>query len=83
MSYLLDTCVVSELSRPRPDSGVIAWMSEADVIEAAKTNSIASAAFVIMRMRGSEPNPGSSDLCRQGDLRSPGGMTCLSLEAEA
>ena len=31
MSYLLDTCVVSELSRPRPDSGVVAWMSEADV----------------------------------------------------
>lgn len=30
MSYLLDTCVVSELSRPRPDSGVVAWMSEAD-----------------------------------------------------
>ncbi len=30
MSYLLDTCVVSELSRPRPDPGVVAWMSEAD-----------------------------------------------------
>lgn len=30
MSYLLDTCVVSELSRPRPDRGVVAWMSEAD-----------------------------------------------------
>ena len=30
MSYLLDTCVVSELSRPRPDAGVVAWMSEAD-----------------------------------------------------
>lgn len=32
MSYLLDTCVVSELSRPRPDPGVVAWMSEADVV---------------------------------------------------
>ena len=31
MSYLLDTCVVSELSRPRPDPGVVAWMSDADV----------------------------------------------------
>jgi len=31
MSYLLDTCVISELSRPRPDPGVVAWMSEADV----------------------------------------------------
>jgi toxin FitB len=31
MSYLLDTCVVSEFSRPRPDPGVLAWMSEADV----------------------------------------------------
>ncbi len=31
MSYLLDTCVVSELSRPRPDAGVVAWMAEADV----------------------------------------------------
>ena len=32
MSYLLDTCVVSELSRPRPDPGVVAWMLEADVL---------------------------------------------------
>lgn len=32
MSYLLDTCVVSELSRPRPDPGVVAWIAEADVI---------------------------------------------------
>jgi len=31
VSYLLDTCVVSELSRPRPDPGIVAWMSEADV----------------------------------------------------
>lgn len=31
MSYLLDTCVVSELSRPRPNPGVVAWMSEVDV----------------------------------------------------
>ena len=31
MSYLLDTCVVSELSRPRPDPGVVAWIAEADV----------------------------------------------------
>jgi len=31
MSYLLDTCVVSELSRPRPNQGVVVWMSEADV----------------------------------------------------
>lgn len=31
MSYLLDTCVVSELSRPRSDPGVVAWMSDADV----------------------------------------------------
>jgi toxin FitB len=31
MSYLLDTCVVSELSRPRPDPGVVAWISEAEV----------------------------------------------------
>ncbi len=31
MSYLLDTCVVSELSRPRPNPGVVAWMSDADV----------------------------------------------------
>ena len=31
MSHLLDTCVVSELSRPRPNPGVVAWMSEADV----------------------------------------------------
>jgi hypothetical protein len=30
MSYLLDTCVVSEMSRPRPAPGVLGWMSEAD-----------------------------------------------------
>jgi predicted nucleic acid-binding protein len=30
VSYLLDTCVVSELSKPRPDRGVVAWISEAD-----------------------------------------------------
>jgi predicted nucleic acid-binding protein len=30
VSYLLDTCVVSELSRPRPDPGVVAWMSDVD-----------------------------------------------------
>ena len=32
MSYLLDTCVVSELSRPRPNPGIVAWMSEAEVL---------------------------------------------------
>lgn len=32
MSYLLDTCVVSELSRPRPDPGIVAWMSEANAV---------------------------------------------------
>lgn len=31
MSYLLDTCVVSELSRPRPNVGVVTWVSEANV----------------------------------------------------
>jgi len=31
MSYLLDTCMVSELSRSKPDPGVVAWMAEADV----------------------------------------------------
>jgi predicted nucleic acid-binding protein len=27
---LLDTCVLSELARPRPDAGVLAWLEEAD-----------------------------------------------------
>ena len=31
MSYVLDTCVVSELSRQRPDPSVVAWMADADV----------------------------------------------------
>jgi len=26
MAYLLDTCVLSELRRPKPDAGVVAWM---------------------------------------------------------
>lgn len=29
MAYLLDTCVLSELVRPRPDAGVIAWLEDA------------------------------------------------------
>ena len=27
MSYLLDTCIVSELSKKRPDKAVLAWLS--------------------------------------------------------
>jgi len=27
VKYLLDTCVVSELRRPRPDANVLAWLS--------------------------------------------------------
>lgn len=30
MSFLLDTNVVSEWVRPRPDAGVVAWLAEAD-----------------------------------------------------
>lgn len=30
MSYLLDTCVISELTKPRPDGGVLEWLSSAD-----------------------------------------------------
>lgn len=30
MSFLLDTNVVSEWVRPRPDPGVVAWLAEAD-----------------------------------------------------
>ena len=28
MSYLLDTCVVSEFGRPRPDPGVVQWLGQ-------------------------------------------------------
>lgn len=28
MKYLLDTCVISELIRPKPDHNVISWMQE-------------------------------------------------------
>jgi predicted nucleic acid-binding protein len=27
VNYLLDTCVVSELTKPRPDRGVVAWLN--------------------------------------------------------
>ena len=27
MTFLLDTCVLSELTRPRPDQGVVNWIS--------------------------------------------------------
>jgi toxin FitB len=30
VNFLLDTNVVSEWTRPRPDSGVVAWLAEAD-----------------------------------------------------
>lgn len=30
MSFLLDTNVISEPTRPRPDSGVLAWLAAAD-----------------------------------------------------
>ena len=33
MSYLLDTCVISELAKPRPNSGVIEWVTESDVAD--------------------------------------------------
>lgn len=29
MAFLLDTCVLSELVKPRPDAGVLAWLEEA------------------------------------------------------
>jgi hypothetical protein len=30
VSYLLDTCVLSELAKPEPDAGVVHWLGEAD-----------------------------------------------------
>lgn len=30
MGYLLDTCVLSELAKPRPNAGVLAWLEAAD-----------------------------------------------------
>ncbi len=30
MNFLLDTNVVSEWTKPRPDTGVVAWLAEAD-----------------------------------------------------
>ena len=30
MNFLLDTNVVSEWAKPRPDAGVVAWLAEAD-----------------------------------------------------
>lgn len=30
MNFLLDTNIVSEWTKPRPDSGVVAWLAEAD-----------------------------------------------------
>lgn len=30
MSWLLDTCVLSELARPQPDQGVVLWLSAAE-----------------------------------------------------
>lgn len=30
MNYLLDTCLLSELRKPEPDAGVVAWVSDID-----------------------------------------------------
>jgi len=30
VAYLLDTCVLSELAKPRPDAGVLTWLEEED-----------------------------------------------------
>lgn len=30
MNYLLDTCLLSELRKPEPDAGVVAWVSDVD-----------------------------------------------------
>ena len=30
MSWLIDTCVVSEMVKPKPDAGVIAWLDECE-----------------------------------------------------
>lgn len=30
MNYLLDTCFLSELQKPAPDAGVVAWVSDID-----------------------------------------------------
>lgn len=30
MNYLLDTCLLSELRKPAPDAGVVAWISDID-----------------------------------------------------
>jgi len=30
MNYLLDTCLLSELRKPAPDTGVVAWVSDID-----------------------------------------------------
>ena len=30
MSFLLDTCALSELTKPRPDAGLLRWLDEAD-----------------------------------------------------
>lgn len=30
MNYLLDTCLLSELRKPEPDAGVVAWLTDVD-----------------------------------------------------
>ena len=31
MRYLLDTCVLSEFTKPKPEKRVVAWLSEQDL----------------------------------------------------
>jgi len=33
MSFILDTCVISELRKPAPDAGVLHWLAEVDAGE--------------------------------------------------
>ena len=59
MKFLLDTCVISEFVKPRPDPGLVAWLEDNDEEEMAiSVASIAEIQSGISRMPGTARRAG-------------------------
>lgn len=50
--FLLDTCAISEFKKPRPDSGLVAWLTNIDTrLVALSTTTIGELRYGIMLLR--------------------------------
>lgn len=82
MSYLLDTNVISEPTRPRPDAGVLGWLAAVDEDEIF----LCSITFAELRYGIQRLVPGKRrarlDAWLQGDLRQRFEERILNIDAE-